>query len=329
MNISPAASSSYYNPALSVFSKLLPLATLVLIMAGALVTSHQAGLSVPDWPTTYGENMFTFPFEKWVGGIFFEHGHRLIASGIGLLTVILTFWIQVSESRRWVKVLSLALLAAVILQGVLGGITVLYKLPTAVSVSHAVLAQTFLILSLCIAYSESRDFVRVGSLEITSSNARTLFTPALTTTVIIYIQLILGALMRHTYSGLAIPDFPTMGNSLWPTFDDAMLSSINELRAGINQAPVMLSQVLIHFAHRVGAVAVVIAVAFLVFKARNVFPRLTSLISIVVLFQFVLGILTVLSVKEPYLTSLHVVTGALALGLSTLLTLRAYRMKIR
>src|SRR5213592_2737457 len=91
--------------------------TAFLIFVGGLVTSTQSGLSVPDWPTTYGRNMFAFPYSKWVGGIFYEHGHRLLASFVGVLTVILTIWMWAKERRRWVRWLSTAALGAVILQG--------------------------------------------------------------------------------------------------------------------------------------------------------------------------------------------------------------------
>src|ERR1051326_4703575 len=115
----------------------------LLILAGSFVTSTDAGLSVPDWPTTYGWNMFTFPFSKWVGGIFFEHSHRLVASFVGFLTVILTLLTWLGEKRVWVKWLSAAALGAIILQGVLGGLTVLFLLPAPISTLHACLAQTF------------------------------------------------------------------------------------------------------------------------------------------------------------------------------------------
>ncbi len=124
--------------------------TAFLIFLGGLVTSTQSGLSVPDWPTTYGWNMFTFPFSKWVGGIFFEHSHRLVASFVGFLTVVLTLWTWLGEKRGWVKWLSATALGAVILQGVLGGLTVLFLLPAPISTLHACLAQTFFCLVIAV-----------------------------------------------------------------------------------------------------------------------------------------------------------------------------------
>src|SRR4051794_884421 len=85
------------------FAVLSAAAVLPLIFIGGLVTSHDAALAVPDWPTSYGYNMFFFPWEKWVGGIFFEHSHRLVGSLVGFLTLILTFWLYWKEPRSWVR----------------------------------------------------------------------------------------------------------------------------------------------------------------------------------------------------------------------------------
>src|SRR6476469_4297583 len=140
------------------FSKLVVACTVILILAGSPVTSHDAGLSVPDWPTSYGWNMFTFPPSMWVANIFYEHGHRLIASTVGFLTIILAVWLWRAEPRRWVRTLGFAALGAVILQGVLGGITVLFFLPTAISTAHAGLAQIFFCLTVAIALVTSRGW---------------------------------------------------------------------------------------------------------------------------------------------------------------------------
>src|SRR4249919_2471764 len=110
------------------FARYVAASTVLLILAGSLVTSTASGLSVPDWPTTYGQNMFTFPPSKWVGGIFYEHGHRLIASTVGFLTIILAAWLWKQDPRRWVKWLGVSALGAVLAQGLLGGLTVLFFL---------------------------------------------------------------------------------------------------------------------------------------------------------------------------------------------------------
>ena len=131
------------NAGLHRFAVFTACCTAFLIFVGGLVTSTESGLSVPDWPTTYGWNMFTFPFSKWVGGIFYEHSHRMVASFVGVLTIILTVWTWLREERAWVRWLSAAALGAVILQGVLGGLTVIFLLPAPISTLHACLAQTF------------------------------------------------------------------------------------------------------------------------------------------------------------------------------------------
>src|SRR5262249_39781478 len=105
------------------FAVATAVATLLLIVAGGLVTSTESGLSVPDWPTIYGQNMFTFPPSKWVGGIRFEHTHRLIASTVGALTIVLAIWLARREPRAWVRRLGFSALAAVVAQGLLGGLT--------------------------------------------------------------------------------------------------------------------------------------------------------------------------------------------------------------
>ncbi len=101
------------------------------------MTSTGSGLAVPDWPTTYGWSMFTFPLDKMVGGIRYEHGHRLIASSVGMLTIVLTVWLWFVERRRWLRRLGVAALAAVCAQGLLGGLTVLFFLPAPISIAHA------------------------------------------------------------------------------------------------------------------------------------------------------------------------------------------------
>jgi cytochrome c oxidase assembly protein subunit 15 len=291
------------------FSIAVVICTVVLILAGSLVTSTGSGLAVPDWPTTYGENMFLFPPSKWVGGIFYEHGHRLIASGVGLLTIILALWLWLKEPRAWVKRLGVAALAVVILQGLLGGLTVLYFLPAAISTAHAALAELFFCLTVAIALFTSEGWRR-GDAIVDDARLRRL---AATTTALIYTQILLGAAMRHTEAGLAIPDFPLMFGGILPDHWD--------------------SKIAIHFAHRVGALVVVAAIAatsIRVWKRHRSAGPLTSparaLIALVAV-QVTLGALTVLSGRAVWINSLHVVFGALVLTTSLVLTLRAWRIR--
>src|SRR5260370_10509677 len=114
------------NRALHRFAVLTAVATFALLGAGGLVTSHGVGMAVPDWPNTFGYNMFFFPISQWVGGVFYEHTHRLVASGVGLLTTILAAWLWLKDSRRWLRWLGIVAFLAVVLPGVLGGLRVVF-----------------------------------------------------------------------------------------------------------------------------------------------------------------------------------------------------------
>lgn len=262
-----------------------------------------------------------------VGGIFYEHGHRMVATTVGFLVLCLTIWLGIKEKRRWVRHLGIAALGAVVLQGILGGLTVLFFLPTPISASHAVLAQTFFIITIVIAYSLSLERERRESLPeaICPGLLRTICVLG----VLIYIQLILGALMRHTGSGLAIPDFPTMGGYWIPPFNDAMLRHINDWRFEHDLSMVNMVQVMIHFAHRAGAALIAVTVGLLdIVAARQKIADKTVVWTILTLnalivVQICLGIVTVLSEKSPYITSTHVMIGAATLGVVVLLILRS------
>jgi len=186
-------------------------ATFLLIVAGALVTSNDAGLSVPDWPTSFG-SIYKIP--HMVGGVRFEHSHRMVAEFVGLLTVILAIWLARSESRRWVRILGWFALGMVVMQGVLGGLTVLYFLPAAISTAHAAVAQTFFCLALCLAlFTGPRWIEEVPRLE-PDDRRPSLFTLSLMSVAILYLQLILGGLIRHH------------GLSWWPHVLNAPLVAI-------------------------------------------------------------------------------------------------------
>src|SRR5688572_17979306 len=151
------------NPWLHRFAVLTAVATLFLICVGGIVTSKGVGLAVPDWPSTFGYNMFFFPFSKWVGGVFYEHSHRLVASGVGLLTTILAVWLWLKESRRWLRWLGIGAFLAVVLQGVLGGLrVVLFK--DELGIVHATLGQLFFVLTCSIALFTSRWWPKAQAL---------------------------------------------------------------------------------------------------------------------------------------------------------------------
>ncbi len=290
---------------LHAFAVAVAAATLCLIVAGGLVTSTESGLSVPDWPTTYGQNPFTFPVSKWVGGIRFEHTHRLIASAVGALTIVLAVWLARREPRAWVRRLGYIAVATVIAQGVLGGLTVLFLLPTAISVAHACLAQTFFCLTVTLAVVTSPRWRDGATLESSPVGRAAAFTAGL-----IFLQLLVGAVMRHTKAGLAIPDFPLAFGRLVP--------------------PITSFAVGIHFAHRVMALAVAAGVAVCAARAfrsgRPGLRKASAALAGLVLLQIALGALTVLSRKDVVLTTAHVATGALLLGTTLALALCSRRV---
>ncbi|MEY2526827.1 MAG: heme a synthase, partial [Verrucomicrobiota bacterium] len=153
------------------FAWLLCVATVFLVCSGGMVTSKGVGLAVPDWPTTFGYNMFLFPVSQWVGGIFFEHTHRLIASAVGFMTIILTLWLRFTEERRWVRNLGYLALVAVILQGVLGGLRVT-MLKDEIGIFHACLAQAFLGLLVVIALVTTRFWRSLASVDVDPFDSR-------------------------------------------------------------------------------------------------------------------------------------------------------------
>lgn len=165
-----------------------------MIIAGAMVTSNDAGLSVPDWPTSFGS---WYKIPKLVGGVQFEHTHRMIAQVAGLLTIVLAVWLWRVDKRRWMRILGLSAIGLVIAQGVLGGITVLYYLPPAVSSAHAALAQTFFCLAVAMALFTGKRWVEEQPRIEFDPKRPSLFTLTLLSIFVLYVQLILGAMFRH------------------------------------------------------------------------------------------------------------------------------------
>src|SRR5438105_7767377 len=170
--------------------------TLLLVVAGGLVTSNDAGLSVPDWPLSYGKLM-----PKMEGGIFFEHGHRMVATTVGILTIVLAVWLWRSEQRRWMRRLGFIALAAVIAQGLLGGMTVIFMLPKPVSISHACLAQLFFSTTVLIALFTSAGWRREAPV-VEDSGAPPLHALAAAVPLCVLAQLALGASARHKALGV-------------------------------------------------------------------------------------------------------------------------------
>ena len=300
-------------------------ATLLLICSGGMVTSKGVGLAVPDWPTTFGYNMFLFPASKWIGGIFFEHTHRLIASTVGFLTIILAASLWFLDRRRWVRILGIAAVGAVILQGVLGGLRVT-MLKDEIGIFHACLAQAFFGLVVIIALVTSRSW-RVPA--AVAGRGKSLRGVALTTTVFVYLQLALGATMRHQHRDLAITDFPTAYGQWIPDTSTAAVAKINAARDPIGMSDVSAAQIWLQMAHRFGAVLVGIGVIwFFVSAHREKISRLRGLSTawlIGVLLQLTLGAWTIWSNKAADVATAHVAVGATLLGLGAIICAFCFR----
>ena len=283
------------------FALLVACATFFLIIAGANVTSHDAGLATSDWPRSNG----TF-FPKMVGNLFWEHGHRIVATAVGVLTIVLAVYLQVRERRAWVKRLGWTALGGVVAQGLLGGLTVKLNLPLAVSAAHATLAQLFFLTTVSLAVFTSRGWIEPAievRAEGTGVSLRTLCVVAL---VAILIQLVLGATLRHS-----------------ATWDQP-------LPAGL-----LLS-------HVAGAIVVTLVLGVTVvtvltrYRTENYLKRPALIAAGLLFVQLVLGVTAYLvrasSPNDPQplnpmisVTVAHVACGALVFAATIVLTLRAFR----
>jgi cytochrome c oxidase assembly protein subunit 15 len=318
-------------PWLTRYAALTAFLTLALIGLGGLVTSHGAGLAVPDWPTSYGYNMFFFPISQWVGGIFYEHTHRLLASLVGLMTVFLAAWLWRTDERRWMRWLGVLAVLAVSLQGVLGGLRVT-ALKDELGIFHATLAQLFLVLlSALTLWSTAwwRDRARAGRPICVTRRTTYLFVAA---TALILLQLVLGATMRHQHAGLAVPDFPTAYGQLWPPMDADSVARYNQLRTEVAHVhPITPFGLALHMAHRSTALLVLAAVALAAWQARRQWGWTEPLTKLacgwlgLICVQVVLGAATVWTNKSADITTLHVVVGSISLVAGALLLLAMYR----
>lgn len=366
------------NPWLHRFALLTAASTLFLIWVGGLVTSHGVGMAVPDWPTTYGYNMFFFPFSQWVGGVFYEHSHRLIASSVGMLTAILAGWIWFQETTGWMRrcglagilttlglmgvrkqgmFVALAVVAVVILcfslarlrddqnrlrwlaavafctvlvQGVLGGLRVT-AMKDEIGILHGTLAQMFFALLCVIALLTSGWWRRVSLTKMNvygSDSFRYVF--ALVTGMIL-VQLIIGAAMRHQHAGLAISDFPLAHGKLWPAMDAGSVARYNQARGEMTATnPITAFQIGLHMAHRIVALVILLAVAWVSGLSRRklagtTLSRGAALWLALIIAQASLGALTIWTNKAADIATAHVVLGALSLVTGVVLSILALR----
>jgi heme a synthase len=304
------------------FAIIATISVLGLIGSGGLVTSHGAGLAVPDWPNSFGYNMFLFPISRWVGGVFFEHTHRLLASMVGLLTIGFCLATWLIDDRRWVKWLATIAVFAVIIQGVLGGLRVTEH-NALLGLFHGCLAQSFLALMASLALVTSPLWNRLATSDFESRSLRNL---SVAVTIMIFAQLVLGAAMRHSHAGLSIPDFPTTYGGWLPLFDPAAIAKINGARGAAGQPFTSTGLILLQYVHRIWAVliamGVVLTAAKLIRSALLPNPvRMAGVAWIfLILLQLVLGAWTVLSDKAADIATSHVLGGALMLVIGVLLS---------
>lgn len=312
---------------LNAFAGFTAVCTLLLIAAGGLVTSTGSGLAVPDWPLSYG--MWMPPM---VGGVFYEHGHRMIASFVGFLTVILAIWAWRVEPRPWVRRLAGLALAAVIVQGLLGGLTVLFLLPTPVSVSHACLAQAFFCMVVAVWLATTRTWA--SSEPVIRDDEAVLSTRwlAVFAGAAVFLQLVLGALVRHTESALVIPDFPLAFGHLVPP--------VSELTTNPNapypvEVETLRQQVMIQFAHRVWAIVVCVALGWLIARVVRAhgdiaqLVRPASLLALLTVVQVMLGASIIWTERAVWVATGHVVVGAAILATTVVTILRSWRLSVR
>jgi len=303
------------NRPLYFYSLFVVLATLGLIFLGALVTSNNAGMSVPDWPTTFNYNMYTVPLQKWLtpqamqmgnGGVFWEHSHRLLASFVGLLTMALAIWIWIADKRGNLRGLGTIAFVLVVIQGILGGLRVTHDSLT-LAMIHGCVAQAFLCVLIAISLMLSPRWQ--SGWKFRAGNYRSLRIAAWTLFTTVYVQLIVAAIVRHEHAWSALPQFPySINNKFMP--------------------PVHNFAIDIHFGHRVLAVvicAMIIWLAVLAFtKARNELSIVGTALLLIGLtaFQISLGAHIIWLQRPPVTTTLHVVNGALILAASFVLAMR-------
>src|SRR5499426_1090034 len=274
----------------------LACATFPLLFIGGLVTSKGAGLAVPDWPTTFGYNMFLYPWSKMVGNIFYEHSHRLVASVVGLLTIALTVALWRSERRHWLRWLGVAALLLVILQGVIGGLRVVL-LENTLAIFHAAFAQAFFALTVSLTIFTSAEW-SVEPQDIPIADGGRLGRLCAVTTGLIYVQAILGAVLRHTGERV---DAHLFFAALVALHVVLVLVRIMKLHGDLSKLT------------RPACVLGALLLLQLMLGVGSYFGKFTSMLGLP------MGALVML-------TTTHLVTGALMLATSLLLTLRAYRL---
>ncbi|MEE9211256.1 MAG: COX15/CtaA family protein [Phycisphaeraceae bacterium] len=335
---------SAYRPWLHRYACLLVVATFILVASGGNVTSRDAGLAVPDGFTVYGHFLWTFPVEKWVGNVFHEHIHRLKGSVVGLMCIALVIWLwRTQRHRPWLGRLSLAVLALVIVQGIMGGLRVEFvnwfsALATPFAILHGITGQVFLCMTVLVAAATSRLWIEhaCDSRSRLSRGSQSLRRLTLVLLVVLLIQLSLGAAMRHTGSGLAIPDFPASYGQLVPPLSPQAITEAHdalvpydEFDGDVYPTP---AQVGVHFAHRVWSLVVLGVSGYLLTRLAYAFGRHRLLVgpilalAALLIVQLALGAAVIWMGRHPDVATAHQATGAAILATAALLTFRVYRV---
>src|SRR5438067_10403200 len=326
-----SANSARSRKWLNRFTWFICVAALFLICSGGMVTSKNVGLAVPDWPTTFGYNMFLCPVSKWVGGILFEHTHRLMGSLVGFLSIILAAWLWLREERRWVRNLGMVALLGVILQGILGGLRVT-MMKDEIGIFHACVAQAFLGLLVFIALVTTKFWPALAAQPLDLRKFAPVKILAVAITIAIYAQLGLGATMRHQHRDLSILDFPTANGAWMPDTSATALAKINAWRDGQGLSAVTAFQIWLQIVHRF--LALVIATAIIAFCLRVLrealgfiaLKRLSILWVVLVTCQIVLGAWTIWSNKAADVATAHVALGAIMLSFGVSISAIRWRM---
>ncbi len=308
-----------YKPALAWLAWFTVGWTLLLLLMGGFTTSIGAGMVFLDWPLSDG----SLNPSGWLHDqdMFAEHSHRLLGAQVGLLVIALAIWLFLREERRWLRRLGTAAFVLVAIQGLLGGGRVVFDqlniqtehnyLAQTLAIIHACTAQAFLCVIVGMALALSRFWIERGA-GILRPVDNALRTWGIVACAAVFLQLILGAVMRHHDAGLAIPYFP--------------LSSADSLLP-----PAWNFQVGIHFAHRVGAAAVSIVLLIFAWKlwySDRVAVALKGMGAGLVFLlgaQIYLGASIIWFHRNPYPTTLHVIVGALILALAWGITFSFFR----
>lgn len=305
---------------------------LFLITLGGQVTSKVAGMAVPDWPDTFGHNMFLFPWSRMTAStmVFLEHSHRLVASGVGLITLAEGAIVWMDRRDRLARRLALAAVFLVVAQGVLGGQRVI-QVSWLLGLMHGCLAQLFLLVAGSLTLVLSGFWRNPGRADDDSmARARMIWFLS----GVAFLQTVLGAVMRHEGPGfLAIPDFPRIYGSWWPGFwDSAVLGQINQFRATELHWPATTSSLIFcQIVHRtlglILAIGMVIGAWWSVRSAATPpwWRRGVTAWALLALFQMTLGISVIWTGRLPELATLHVLFGAALLLTGWLLGLASWR----